>query len=102
MTKQVLESLQAGLSADLLAFLPELILCAAIVFMLLVRLVPRFDRRHLGWVALVLTVYALMVALNQWLGKAYDPRPGPENNRAPLELFSGLLVFDYFSIFVKL
>lgn len=104
MTKQVLETLQAGLSADLVAFLPELILCAAIVFMLLVRLVRKFDRRHLGWVALVLTFYALVVSWNQWLGDVgYDPRrEGVNNAKSPLELFSGLLIYDNFSIFVKM
>src|SRR5438132_12778972 len=99
MTKQLLENLQNGLGLDLLAFLPELILCGTIVLLLFIRLFPRFDVRHLGWVALVLTVYALLVSWNQWIGaEDYDPRQTQE----PLNIFSGLLVFDNFSIFVKI
>src|SRR4051812_27129018 len=99
MTKQVLDSLQAGLSADLLAFLPELILCGTIVLLLVLRLFRHFDRQHLGWWALVLTFYALVVAFNQWLQNVnYDPR----RTGQPLELFSGLLIYDNFSIFLKL
>ena len=103
MTKQILQSLQTSLGMDLLAFLPELILSGTIVLMLLIRLFPRFDRRHLGWVALVLTIYALMVACNQWIETdGYDPRPGSKENRTPFEMFSGLLIFDNFAIFLKI
>ncbi len=103
MTKQLLQSLQAGLSVDLLAFLPELILCGTIVLLLFIRLFARFDRRHLGWVALVLTLYALFVSCGQWShGQAYDPRYGTPGLDRPLELFSGLLVFDNFGIFLKI
>ena len=38
MTKQLLDNLQASLNLDLLAFLPELILCVGIVLLLLLRL----------------------------------------------------------------
>jgi NADH-quinone oxidoreductase subunit N len=102
MTKQLLENLQASLSLDLVAFLPELVLCATIVLLLLIRLFPRFDRRHVGWVALVLTLYALFLSWMQWEhAPGYDPRQGFEVSQ-PLDLFSGLLVFDNFSIFLKL
>jgi NADH-quinone oxidoreductase subunit N len=102
MTKQLLQTLQAGLSVDLVAFLPELILCATIVILLFIRLFPRFDRRHLGWVALVLTLYALFLSWFQWNHlEGYEPRHGLAVTH-PLNLFSGLLVFDNFSIFMKL
>src|SRR5437764_1173226 len=98
MTKLLLEQLQAGLSVDLLAFLPELILCGTIVLLLFIRLFTRFDRRHLGWVALVMTVYALFVSWQQWShADGYDPRR-VEALGQPIDLFSGLLVFDNFSI----
>jgi NADH-quinone oxidoreductase subunit N len=104
MTKQLLESLQAGLGLDLVGFFPELVLCFTIVFLLLIRLVPYFDWSHLGWVALVLTLCALVFSWFQWMHAVdYDPRvtvPGGANHR--LDLFSGLLVFDNFSIFIKL
>ena len=42
----------------MLAFLPELILCGTIVLLLLLRLVTRLQRVHLGMLALLLTVAA--------------------------------------------
>lgn len=101
MTRQLLETLQSGLSLDLRAFLPELVLCATIVLLLLIRLFTRFDRRHLGWVALVLTMYALLVSWGQWKGWSdYDPRTA--GAQGPLNLFGGMLVYDNFGIFLKL
>ncbi len=103
MTRQILNLLQDGLSRDLVAFLPELILCGTIVLLLLLRLFSRFDRRHLGWVALVLTFYALLVAFNQWINdRHYDPRHQFGVPYRPLELFGGLLVYDNFTVFLKL
>lgn len=129
MTANILKSLQEGLSRDALAFLPELILCGAIVLMLLIRLVPRFDRKHLGWVALVLTVYALVVSVGQgfWYTGTYDPRQweqtvsekraanadldfltGPADLTAQpttplaLSMFNGLLVYDNFTIYIRI
>src|SRR5262249_49374620 len=70
------------------------------VLMLLVRLFPIFERKHMGWVALVLTGYAFFASLYQWAGlPAYDPRlPGTTR----IEMFSGLLVYDNFTIFLRL
>src|SRR5262245_46527966 len=93
--------LQSGLWADCWAFLPELILCGAIILMLLERLIPALDHFHLGWEALTLTVVALGVALFQW------QQPGEP---FPQELFGselparlgGLLRYDYFTIFLRL
>jgi NADH-quinone oxidoreductase subunit N len=102
MTKDLLKTLHDGLDLDLIAFLPELVLCGTIVILLVIRLFPRFDRRHLGWVALVLTLYALFLSWMQWEhAPGYDPRPHFVANQ-PLNLFSGLLIFDNFSIFLKL
>src|SRR5438067_1165815 len=100
MTKQLLQSLQAGLSLDLVAFMPELVLCGTIVLLLFFRLFPRFDRLHMGWVALFLTLYALYVSWAQWTHTGgHDPRAEISQ---PLNLFSGMLVFDNFAIFIKL
>ena len=96
MTDKLLQELQAALGRDLLAFLPELILCAAIVTMLVVRL---FGRWHMGWLALALTFYAFLVSWYQWLETGYDPRPWGTKS---LEMFSGLLVYDNFTIFLRL
>src|SRR3954451_19541861 len=100
MSRTLLDSLQASLGASAQAILPELVLCGAIVLMLLVRLFPRFDRRHLGVIALVLCLYALVVSLSQWLGSdEYDPRGAPSGS---LVLFGGMLVHDNFAVFVKI
>jgi NADH-quinone oxidoreductase subunit N len=102
MSSSAYQQLQETLGRDLVAFLPELVLCGAIVLMLLLRLVPRFDRKNLGWVALVLTVYAFYVSLSQWLGgDPYDPRPAADGSGS-LNLFSGLLIYDNFTIFLRL
>ncbi len=104
MTANLLKDLQAGLGSDLLGFLPELVLCGTIVLLLLLRLFPRFDQKHLGWVALLFTLYALAVSIFQWARwDAYDPRsPSAGTVRDSLNLFSGLLVYDDFTIFVRI
>src|SRR5207244_3673890 len=65
----------------------------------LVRLFTRFDGAHLGPLALLLTLYALFASGCQWTGDAYDPRPA---NVGALQLFSGLLAYDNFTIFLRL
>ena len=102
MTSQLLENLQASLSLDLWAFLPELILCGTIVLLLFLRLIPKFDRWHLLGVALFFTLLALLVSWYQWQHlQGFDPRHALDVGR-PLNIFSGLLVFDNFSIFLKI
>src|ERR1043165_6255799 len=102
MNKHGYDSLQATLGRDILAFLPELILCATIVLMLLLRLFSRFDRRHMGGIAFILTAYALLVSVGQWLGYGiYDPRADEGSagyGKTAFDLFSGLLVYDNFTI----
>lgn len=110
MTRQLLESLQTALGNDLLAFCPELVLCGAIVLMLLVRMVPYYDRSHLGWFALLMTVCGLMLAVGQWgqLDDAGNWAPNPRfdprvaESYRPLNLFGGMLVHDQFTVFLKL
>ena len=105
MTELVLTQLQMSLNADLRAFMPELILCATIVFMLLLRLLPRMDRSHMGIIALALSALALAWSVGQWANiSPYDPRVGDTTSvKFPnFDLFSGLLVFDNFAIFLKM
>jgi NADH-quinone oxidoreductase subunit N len=91
-------ALQADLARDLLAFLPELILCGAIVLMLLLRMFNALSRVHQGCVALAATATAFFIALAQWQGNpSCDPAGGK-----PLQLFTGLLVYDTFAIYVRL
>jgi NADH-quinone oxidoreductase subunit N len=84
---------------DLQAFAPELLLCITIVFLLVLRLFNRFNWAHMSWVALGMTAVAFLFALNQWQGHdEMDPRRGTQS----LEMFSGLLVYDNFTIFLRL
>jgi NADH-quinone oxidoreductase subunit N len=91
--------MQAALQRDLLAFSPELVLCGTIVLLLLLRLFSGLDRLHLGYVALALSATALALSVLQWThNPAVDPRQGDR----PLNLFTGLLAFDNFTIFLKM
>src|SRR5262245_18612980 len=95
----VLDTLQSDLARDCRAFLPELVLCGAIVGMLLLRLFNAFNRLHLGWLALALTLGALGVSWGQWKGWAeFDPRGAS----ASLNLFTGVLVYYNLTIFLRL
>lgn len=100
MTATLLKHLQDSLNRDMLAFLPELVLCGAIVLMLVLRLFHRFDNKHLGWVALVLVGYAFAISCQQWLGG--DDSVDPRHNGKAMDVFSGMLVFDNFTIFLRL
>ena len=103
MTEKVLEQLTGSLERDLRAFLPELILCAGIVLLLLARLFRALDRTHLGWGALIFSLFALAQSCAQWL--FFDEIIPPSANLAQthaLDLFNGLLIFDRFSIFIKI
>jgi NADH-quinone oxidoreductase subunit N len=97
---EYIQELQAGLARDSVAFLPELILCVGIVLLLLLRLFRAFDRLHLGWVALAVSIAALATALGQWqdaYGFETISRPG-----GSLPMFTGLLVYDNFTIYLRL
>ncbi|MFN4261791.1 MAG: NADH-quinone oxidoreductase subunit N [Gemmataceae bacterium] len=93
---QLVDRLLADLGDSLVAFLPELILCGAIVIMLLLRLVSALDRVHLGWLALAAVLGALGVSWGQWQGCCFSALP------KGAEMFTGLLAYDNFTIFVRL
>src|SRR5947209_3298631 len=91
---KTIDSLQSTIGLDALAFLPELVLCGGIVLLLLLRLFSGLDRWHLGWAALLVTLFAIWPAIGQWLGWFTFAADGP--------FFGGLLVYDKFMIFVRL
>ncbi len=103
MNERLASLLQLSLGIDAWAFAPELILCCGIVFMLLVRLVPRYDRIHLGWIALVIAAGACYQACEQWFNVPvivqHNPLDADTKSRV---LFGGMLVADAFSVFVKI
>ena len=101
MTEKVLEQLMGeySLGRDLRAFLPELILCAGIVLLLLARLFRAFDRTHLGWAALIFTLGALGASFSQWVffDSTLDFMPPEEvvgTAHHAVNLFGGMLVFE--------
>src|SRR5262249_40116586 len=100
----VLDNLQLALLRDSLAFLPELILCAAIVVMLLLRLFSGLNRWHLGSVALGFTGLALAASVAQWVGDwgLATPAQFYVESGGSADLFSGMLVYDNFTVFLRL
>jgi NADH-quinone oxidoreductase subunit N len=93
-------SLSGTVQADSVKFLPELLLCTGIVVMLLLRLFSVFDRSHMGLMSLVFTLAALGASVLQWLGdyglEAPTGLPGKVSTA-----FSGLLVYDNFTIYLR-
>jgi NADH-quinone oxidoreductase subunit N len=104
---------------DIYAFGVEVILCASVVFLLVLRLLKRFNNFHLGWIAFLLTLLAFAVAWDQWNGGQYDPRVWTHTNNpdpgavftlntdlrgtpVALDIFGGMLVHDNFTIFLRL
>jgi NADH-quinone oxidoreductase subunit N len=98
--------LQGATLIDSMAFLPELLLCGAIVLMLFLRL---FGRTHVGFLALCFVLLALAVSVCQWIGEVDIKGLGtipftPTKEFSPTKahpLFSGLLVYDYFTLFLR-
>jgi NADH-quinone oxidoreductase subunit N len=103
LTSQLISELQYNLVQDMQAFLPELILCVSIVLLLVLRLFSAFDRRHLGGLALILALAALAVSWFQWRG-LYGFLSPEDMDLATKQrdMFSGLLVYDNFTIFLRL
>jgi NADH-quinone oxidoreductase subunit N len=97
MTSELLDALQASLSLDATAFLPELALCGAIVMLLLIRLIPYEDALHLGWFALVASLAVCWLGFQQWIDRTSSQPATVSTN-----LFGGMLIFDNFAVFLKL
>lgn len=93
------EGLQTGLTLDAMAFLPELVLCGTIVLLLVLRLFPSLRRAHLGAVTMGLLLVALIVSGLQWTGAYGFDSPDARGGRA--EMFTGLLMFDNFTVFLR-
>src|SRR5712675_1641037 len=89
-TSSRIDQLQLTLQGDLLLFLPELVLCIGIVSLLLCRLVKAFDRSHLGLFAAAVFGFALLPAVYQFAEAS-----------GSTEFFTGMLVADPFSAFVR-
>lgn len=78
-----LRGMQERLTGDLMMFAPELILCAAIVLLLLARLIGALNRWHRLPAAIIASALACAVATMQW-----------SQGITSGELFSGMLKLD--------
>jgi NADH-quinone oxidoreductase subunit N len=85
--------------SSLRAFLPELVLCATVLAMLLLRLF-RFGRHvHAAYLALAGSLLALYFAAPwQHLGAAVS---GETAGITRMEIFTGMLVYDTFSVYMR-
>jgi NADH-quinone oxidoreductase subunit N len=86
-----ISNMETGLGKDLLHFAPELVLCFTIILMLVLRLFTRLSRLHVGSIALLLTLVALLVTWDSW------SNPGGTDI-----MFTGLLAYDNFTLFLRL
>ena len=92
-TRSRIDALQAGLNDDLIRFLPELVVCAGVVVLLLARLVRRLDRSHLGGLAVAVLAVALFAAIVGY--------PTATGSARQASLFTGMLATDPFGGFVR-
>lgn len=88
--------------SSLYVFLPELIICATILLMLLVRLFAIGRKVNAGYIALAGSLVALYFAApgNLFSLPASDATAMP-NDIVRMEIFTGMLVYDAFSVFVR-
>ena len=80
------------LDSSLGAFLPELVLCATIVLLLFIRLFNAGRKVDLFWVVLLGTIAALAC------GRV---AAGIEPTVSRMEIFTGMLVYDPFTVFMR-
>jgi NADH-quinone oxidoreductase subunit N len=99
-----IDALLANLVRDSLVFLPELVLCGAIVLLLLMRLFKGLDRYHLGGVAGLASLGAMAITLCQWKGfyGLIQPSVDKITDYHNLQAFGGLLIYDHLTLFIRL
>src|SRR5262249_24052028 len=97
LSDDAIRELLAQTTESLTFFAPELVLCGGIVLGLLLRLFPRLDRLHMGYVALGVSLVGLWFVWTQW-----QPFLNPNTNSLPKDFFSGMLVYDPLTVFVRL
>ena len=85
------------LQISLPLFRPELVLCATIVVMLLVRVFRLGDKLDPFWLALIGSAVGLLVAPRRWQRHRIDRR-----RRTRQEIFTGMLVYDSFTVFFRM
>src|ERR1700687_576788 len=104
-TTSVFDTMLTNLLFDSSAFFPEYILAFTIVWLLVMRLFRTFNRLHLSWVALGFTLLAFLVSWCQWTGALRQYLASPAKMAANSNFqdsFSHLLVYDNFTIFIRM
>ncbi len=104
-TKGTPASSFAAITADssLRAFLPELILCATVLLLLVVRLFEFGRRIHGAYIALVGSLAALYFAAPwEHLQSLLTAAQATEASAVTrMEIFTGMLVYDTFSVYIR-
>ncbi len=89
--------------SSLWAFMPELVLCATVLMLLLVRLFRGGHRFHAGYIALAGSLLALYFAapwqhLSSLISADAAAAPSAVTR---MEIFTGMLVYDTFSVYLR-
>lgn len=89
--------------SSLRAFLPELILCLTVLVLLFVRLFEFGRRMHGAYIALIGSLVALYFAAPwEHLQAAFTAAEAADASAVTrMEIFTGMLVYDAFSVFVR-
>jgi NADH-quinone oxidoreductase subunit N len=95
--QQVIEQLYQDTGTSIMLFIPEAILCTVMVLLLLVRIIKITEKLDVFWVALVGAVAAL-VSTEFWHLWNSDPN---SSEFARQELFTGMLVYDGFTVLLR-
>src|SRR6266705_2232991 len=81
-------------SGDLALFAPELVIILGIVGLLVIRLIRRYDKVHLGWIALCIAAGVCAMCCNQWYEYTTEGA-APAHGALGLgkEMFGHMLIF---------
>lgn len=96
-----LDRLTNDLQRDLVAFLPELLLCVGIVLLLLFRLGKRSYRTHLSPLALFFTLVAFAASVGQWMTSGGISAGVFDAPGSVSQNFAGLLTYDHLTVFLR-
>jgi NADH-quinone oxidoreductase subunit N len=91
---QLLTALSDNTNSSLALFRPELALCATIVILLLARVLPGVNKLNGYWIALI------GAAVGLWYSAPWS-QLGSIGDLRRTELFTGMLVYDSFTIYFR-
>ena len=96
---KLIDEVSGTLGTSLGAFLPELVICATIVVILLVRIVPLGRGPHAFWPMLAGSLVALYFVVPWDYLRASVGLPAGSAGGTPI--FTGMLVYDLFSVYMR-